>query len=104
MYRDRRVVKGISLQTKSGHIAHALTKHPLATADIFLFNVPKSVDTSTEINYEMLESIKDGKLFSSKYDSQRIKVNTPNIVMVFRVFKRLSVSQKFLTWKVVSLI
>ena len=82
-YGDRRVVSGISLQTKSGHIAHALTKHPLATADIFLFNVPKSVDTSTEINYEMLESIKDGKLFSSKYDSQRIKVNTPNIVMVF---------------------
>ena len=82
-YGDRRVVSGISLQTKSGHIAHALTKHPLATADIFLFNIPKSVDTSTEINYEMLESIKDGKLFSSKYDSQRIKVNTPNIVMVF---------------------
>jgi len=41
------------------------------------------VVTSTEINYEMLESIKDGKLFTSKYDSQRIKVNTPNIVMVF---------------------
>ena len=67
----------------SGHIAHALTKHPLATADIFLFNIPKSVDTSTEINHEMLESIKDGKLFSSKYNSQRIKVNTPNIIIVF---------------------
>ena len=55
----------------------------LSTADIFLFNIPKSVDTSTEINYEMLESIKDGKLFSSKYDSQRVRVKTPNIVMVF---------------------
>jgi len=82
-YGNRRVVSGISLQTKSGHIAHALTKHPLSTADIFLFNIPKSVNTSTEIDYEMLESIKDGKLFTSKYDSQRIKVNTPNIVMVF---------------------
>ena len=82
-YGDRRVVKGISLQTKSGHITHALTKHPLATADIFLFNVGKCVDTFTEINYEMLEGIKDGELFSSKYDSQRIKVKTPNIVMVF---------------------
>ena len=49
---------GISLQTKSEHIAHALTKHPLSTADIFLFNIAKSVDTSTEINYKMLESIK----------------------------------------------
>ena len=82
-YGDRRVVKGISLQTKSGHITHALTKHPLATADIFLFNIAKCVDTFTEINYEMLEGIKDGELFSSKYDSQRIKVKTPNIVMVF---------------------
>ena len=71
------------MQTKSGHITHALTKHPLATANIFLFNVDKNVDTFTEINYEMLEGIKDGELFSSKYDSQRIKVKTPNIVMVF---------------------
>ena len=74
---------GISLQTKSAHIAHALTKHPLITADIFLFNIGKSVDTLSEIDYDMLEGIKDGKLFSSKYDSQRIKVNAPNIVMVF---------------------
>ena len=41
------------------------------------------MNTLTEINYDMLEGIKDGKLFTSKYDSQRIKVNTPNIVMVF---------------------
>ena len=82
-YGDRRVVSGISLQTKSGNITHALTKHPLATADIFLFNIGKSVDTLTEINYEMLEGIKDGELFSSEYDSQRIKVKTSNIVMVF---------------------
>ena len=36
-----------------------------------------------EINYEMLEGIKDGELFPSKHDSQRIKVKTPNIVMVY---------------------
>ena len=57
-YQNRRVVSGISLQTKTGNITHALTKHPLSTADIFLFNIAKSVDTSTEINYKMLESIK----------------------------------------------
>ena len=62
---------------------HALTKHPLITADIFLFNIGKSVDTLSEINYDMLEGIKDGELFTSKYDSQRITVNTPNILMVF---------------------
>ena len=52
-------------------------------ADIFLFNIGKSLDTLSEINYDMLEGIKDGELFTSKYDSQRITVNTPNILMVF---------------------
>ena len=58
-------------------------KHPLPTADIFLFNITKSVNTLTEINYDMLEGIKDWELFASKYDSQNITVNTPNILMVF---------------------
>ena len=52
-------------------------------ADIFLFNIGKSEDTLFEIIYDMLEVMKDGELFASKYDSQRITVNTPNIVMVF---------------------
>ena len=48
-----------------------LEKNPLITADNILFNIPKSVNTFTEINYEMLESLKDGELFASKYDSQK---------------------------------
>ena len=76
-------MSGISLQTKSWNIAHTLTKHPLATADIFLFNIPKFEDTFTETNYEILEGLKDGKLFSSKYDSQKVRINAPNIAMVF---------------------
>ena len=74
-YGNKRVVSGVSLLTKSGN--HALPV--LATGDICFFNIPKSVNTLTEINYEMLESIKDGELT----DSQRIKVDTPNIFMVF---------------------
>ena len=49
-------------------------------ADIFIFNIGKSVNTFMEVNYEMLESLKDRELFASKYDIQRIKVKTPNIV------------------------
>ena len=55
-------MSGISLQTTSGH--HALPV--LATGAIFLFNIPKSVNTFTKINYEMLKGIKDGEIFSSK--------------------------------------
>ena len=60
----------ISLETKSEHSTHTLMKHPLVTADIFLFNIPKCVDTFTEFNYEMLEVIRDGEPFPSKYDSE----------------------------------
>ena len=31
----------------------------------------------------MLESLKDGKIYSSKYNSQTVKVKTPIIVIVF---------------------
>ena len=37
-----------------------------------IFNITNSVNTLIEINYDMLEGI---------YDSQRITVNTPNILM-----------------------
>ena len=37
----------------------------------------------TEIDYETLESIKDEELFASKYDSQKVRIKTPDIVMVF---------------------
>ena len=57
-------------------------------ADIFLFTIGKSVDTLFEIIYDMLEVIKDGELFASKYDSQRITVNTPNTVMFLAMMLR----------------
>ena len=57
-------MEGISLQTKSGHIACALMKHPLATAEIFLFNIGKSVETLSEIIYKMMESLKEWELCS----------------------------------------
>merc|ERR1712002_889210 len=42
MYGTSRVVSGINLKASSKNICHALTKQPLATADIFLFNLGKS--------------------------------------------------------------
>ena len=31
----------------------------------------------------MLEDLKDGDAFAEKYDSQKLKIKTPNVVMVF---------------------
>ena len=79
----RRVVSGINLMTKSGSICHALTKYPLATTDIFLFNIARSKNECEEINYKILEDLKDGNAFADKYDSQLLNIKSPNVVMVF---------------------
>ena len=79
----RRVVSGINLMTKSGSICHALTKYPLATTDIFLFNIARSKRAFEEINYKILEDLKDGDAFADKYESQLLKIKWPNEVVVF---------------------
>ena len=71
MFGTSRVVSGINLKASSKNICHALSKHPLATADIFLFNLGKSLKNYEEVNYEMLEDLKDGDAFTEKYDSHK---------------------------------
>ena len=81
-YGWTRVVSGMDIKAKNSNICHALGKRPLTTTDIFLFNVGKA-NTSDEVNYEVLEKIKDGKLLASKYDSKELRIRTPNVVVVF---------------------
>ena len=69
--------------TKSGSICCALKKYPLATTDILLFNISRSKRAFEEINYKILEDLKDGDAFADKYDSQLLKIKSPNVVMVF---------------------
>ena len=59
----------------------ALTRRPLHTTDIFLFNDARSQDN--HVHYTVLKYIKDGCATASKYGSQVIKFKTPNIVVVF---------------------
>ena len=79
----RRVVTGIDIKANSASIFQALRKCPIATADIFLFNIGKSMKKFDQINYDALEKMKDGEAFASKYDSQQLKIRVPNVVMVF---------------------
>ena len=83
MFGSRRVVSGINLKTSSKNICQSLRKYQLATVDIFLFNLGKSLKKYEEVNYELLEDLKDGDAFAEKYDSQKLKIKTPNVVMVF---------------------
>ena len=83
VYGTRKVVSGINLRANTASICHVLSKQPLSTADIFLFNIGKAKTKTDAVNYEVLEDLKDGDAFAAKYNSQRLKIRTPNVVMVF---------------------
>ena len=61
-----RVVR-LDWKMKTANVLHVLTKQPLSTKDIFLFNEPRATSHES-CNYSILESIKDGTAISSKYN------------------------------------
>ena len=83
VFGTRRVVSGIDIKANNASIFQALRKCPIVTADIFLFNIGKSMNKFDQINYDALEKMKDGEAFASKYNSQQLKIRVPNVVMVF---------------------
>lgn len=46
---------------------------------IIVFDIPKS--KGCEINYSVLEEIKNGLFFSGKYESGAVRINTPHVVV-----------------------
>ena len=80
-YGYARVVR-LDLRNKAANILHALSKRPLQTTDIFMFNDTRA-SNQIDQNYAVLEHIKDGCAVSSKYDSSIITFKTPNVVIVF---------------------
>ena len=52
------------------------------TTDTFLFDVGKA-NSDDEVNYELLEKIKNGRTVAAKFDSKELKFKTPNTVVVF---------------------
>ena len=75
-------VMRLDLKMKTANVLHVLTKRPLSTTDIFLFNEPLAVNHES-CNYSILESIKDGTAVSSKYNNDIMRFKIPNIVIVF---------------------
>ena len=80
-YGYARVVR-LDLRNTTSNILRALTKRPLQTTDIFLFNDTRASDKENQ-NYAVLEHIKDGSAVSSKYDCDILTFKIPNIVIVF---------------------
>jgi hypothetical protein len=67
---------------RSKDILHAMLQVVDITTDIFLFNIPKDVNTRN-ISVKLLENIKDGKALAEKFVSKIVRFRTPNVVMVF---------------------
>ena len=77
-----KVICGMDIKMKKGSICHVLSKRSLMTIDTFLFDVGKA-NSDDEVNYELLEKIKNGRTVAAKFDSKELKFKTPNTVVVF---------------------
>jgi len=71
------------LRNRPCDVLHALAKRPLASTDIFLFNLTRPKDKDDLASYSVIESIKDGYATTTKYNSTMIRFKTPNVVAVF---------------------
>ena len=54
----------------------------MSSIDTFLFNDARSGQSEMRC-YEVLENIKDGRAIASKYASDIVRFQTPNVVIVF---------------------
>ena len=52
----------------------------LTSKDIFLFDIPRCM---FETSYSVFESIKNGRITSTKYNNKEVYLKTPNTVIVF---------------------
>ena len=77
-----RVICGMDIRMKKSSICHILSKRSLMTTDIFLFDVGKA-KTDDDMNYELIEHVKNGRTLAGKFDSKELKFHTPNIIVVF---------------------
>ncbi len=82
LYGFSRTVR-LNFKSKANDIYCALSKRPLATTDIFIFNDTRTTSDDIGSCYSVLEAIKDGTAISGKYQSEVIRFKTPNIVLVF---------------------
>ena len=72
----------MELDESTRDILHIMRKCVDMQTDIFLFNIMKSVYIN-DVNYKILEKIKDGKATSIKYNRKKMRFKTPNVIIVF---------------------
>lgn len=64
----------------------------------FIMDIPRNVDIE-KISYNLLEDLKNGKIFSNKYESTNIRFRTPAVLILsnnYPIYNKLSIDR----WKV----
>lgn len=69
----------IIVSGKSADIAHSLSKQERRAIRIVIIDCPRVAHDF--INYAIIEQVKNGLLFSGKYDSQQVVFNTPHVIV-----------------------
>ena len=80
-YGTHRVIR-FDITNKTSDLLHIMSRCPLETIDIFLFNHQRCI-SSEECCYSLLEMIKDGYASAPKFHGALLKIKTPNVVIVF---------------------
>ena len=80
-YGRHRVCK-LSLEGKSSDLLHHMREVVDFPTDIFLFNIEMGVYRG-DIDYTLLEKIKDGEALAKKYVTSIVRFTTPNVIIVF---------------------
>merc|ERR1712208_281688 len=62
-----RVMCGMDITMKKESIYHLIRNRPYMTTDIFTFNIGKDDTNREDINYQVLEQIKDGRFVAAKF-------------------------------------
>ena len=88
-----------TIDKRSDGILYALSKRVVSLIDIFIFNIPRSF-SSDDVPYNLLEQLKDGQAFSTKYDSKVLRIKTPNVVLVFANYEPSKVKMSFDRWQI----
>ena len=82
MYGFARTVR-LDFKGKVNDIYLALSKRPLTTTDIFMFNDGRASSEDAKPCYSVLEAIKDDTAINGMYHSEEVRFKTPNVVIVF---------------------
>ena len=73
----------LDFKSKVNDIYLTLSKRPLTTTYMFMFNDGRSSTEDMKPCYPVLEAIKDGSAINGKNQSEVVRFKTPNIVIVF---------------------